>query len=148
MMAFTGAHCRQLYASLSQDWRCPGCHRTKYQLIRWTMRYPNSPNQYLGWVGGVHRHHDHGSDDGRRPARFPTTVMCEQCNDADKAAKRKLRLPNNFSFSPAEIRRFVIGTPHGWHLLNYAAAAREYAALRAHPSPPPAGLFWLTAGPR
>lgn len=140
MHAFTGAYCRRIYESLGPDWRCPGCNRTKYELIRWTMLFPTSPSPYLGWAGGLHKHHDHGG----WPGRFPRTVVCEQCNDADKAAKRALGLAKDFSFSPSEIRGFVLATAHGWHLLNYAAAWREYiGAVKLGPPPPP-GHFWMT----
>lgn len=136
VLAFDGGHCKRLYASIGPDWRCPGCHRTKYQVMRWTERFPNSPNSFMGWVVGLHKHHDHGG----RPARFPETLVCEQCNSADAAAKKELKLPQNFSFSPAEIRCFVIAIAHGWHLINYGAAQRLYVAAS---SPPPSpAMFW------
>ncbi|GAA0432289.1 hypothetical protein GCM10009094_41100 [Massilia aurea] len=136
--AFNGAHCRLLYASLGPHWRCPGCRRTKYQAIRWTTLFRNSPNSYQGWACGLAKHHDHGP----RPARFPETVMCEQCNSADGTAKRVLRLPDDFSFSPAEVNRFVLPTPHGWHLIDYLAAQNLYAAVRRPLPPPPPLIFW------
>jgi len=136
MLGFDGAHCKRLYASISPDWRCPGCGRTKYQLMRWTKRFPNKPYAFMGWVVGLHKHHDHGHGH----ARFPETLACEQCNSADSAAKRELKLPEHFSFSPAEIRHFVSATPHGWHLINYAAAQQLYGAATLAPPPPPA--FW------
>jgi len=146
MRGFTGAHCGRLYASLAFDWRCPSCNRSKYELLRWTMLFPHTPQKFLGWAGGLHRHHDHGADAGTARERFPETPMCEQCNNADTSAKRELALPANFSFSPAEISRFIIAIPHGWHLLNYAAAQREYiGACRLGPPPPP-GHFWWTGG--
>jgi hypothetical protein len=141
-LAFKGAHCRFIYASLGPEWRCPGCNRSKYELIRWTKLLPGSPNAYWGWAGGLHKHHDHGG----WPGRFPETVVCEQCNDADKAAKRALGLPKGFSFSPAEIRGFVLATAHGWHLLNYAAARREYIGACKLGPPSAPGHFWFTGG--
>lgn len=134
ILRFDGAHCKRLYASIGLDWRCPGCHRTKYQLMRWTRLFPTKPNWYMGWAVGLHKHHDHGS----WPGRFPETLVCEQCNNADTAAKKELKLPKNFSFSPAEIRCFVIPIPHGWHLINYAAAQQLYRAVSLPPAPPPA----------
>lgn len=138
-LRFTGAHCRLIYASLGSEWHCPGCDRSKYELIRWTKLLPGSPYAYWGWAGGLHKHHDHGG----MPGRFPETVVCEQCNDADKAAKRELGLPKDFSFSPAEIRGFVLATAHGWHLLNYAAARREYTGACKFGPPPAPGHFWF-----
>lgn len=142
ILAFNGAHCNRLYASIGPDWRCPVCHRTKYELLRWTMLYPNSPRRHMGWAGGLHKHHDHGP----RPARFEETLLCEQCNNADTAAKRELRLPNDFSFSPQEINCFVSATPHGWHLINYMAAANLYAAVQRTVPPPPL-IFWPPGTP-
>lgn len=139
-LAFDGAHCKRLYASIGPDWRCPGCHRTKYQVMRWTKRFPDTPYSFMGWVMGLHKHHDHGN----WPGRFPETLVCEQCNSADAAAKRELKLPKKFSFSPAEIRCFVIAVPHGWHLINYVAAQRLYVAANISPPPPPA--FWPPGG--
>jgi hypothetical protein len=142
---FTGAHCRRKYAALTPNWRCPGCNRTKYELIRWTMLFPESPHGYMGWAGGLHEHHDHSGF----PGHFLPTVVCEQCNDADKAVKRALGLQGDFSFSPAETPSFVLATAHGWHLLNYSAAKREYigACKLSPPPPPPPGHFWFTGGP-
>lgn len=128
--AFTGAHCKNLWASITHAWRCPGCGRSKTELLRWTTLFSDRPNPYPGWAAGLHKHHDHGY-----PARFPETLVCEQCNAADGAVKRKLGLPKKFSFSPGEIRGFVVAVPHGFHLVDYATAARIYAAVV--PPPPP-----------
>lgn len=136
--AFDGAHCRNLYQSLPDDWRCPGCDRSKFQILRWTLRFPALPKRCWGWAGGYHRHHDHGLDDvtyGRvapdgRSRRFPDTVICEQCNSADGTAKKKLALSAEFSFSPEEIRRFVTATPHGFHTIDYDAAKRIFDLIR------------------
>jgi hypothetical protein len=133
--AFTGAHCKNIYQGLSASWRCPSCERSKYELLRWTMLYPNSPHKHEGWAAGVHEHHDHGAEAtwvagrllyGGQPQRFLPTVVCEQCNSADASAKKKLKLPSSFSFSPVEIGRFVVATPHGWHLINYGIAQQIY----------------------
>lgn len=67
---------------------------------------------------------------GRRP-RFPKTVICGRCNAADGTAKRKLKLPADFSFSPHEIGEFVIAQPHGEHELNFELAEEIYLDYRA-----------------
>lgn len=135
---FTGAHCKVKYTSLRVDWRCPACNRTKYELLRWTMLFPNTPGRRMGWAVGLHTHHDHRDDQYRysskvRPpgfcTRFADTLLCEQCNSADASAKKKLKLPEYFSFSPAEIAMFVTATPNGWHLLDYDIASRIYAQI-------------------
>ncbi|HBO3036061.1 TPA: hypothetical protein L4R07_006261 [Pseudomonas aeruginosa] len=145
-LAFDGAHCRNLYKGLAEDWQCPGCRRTKYQILRWTTLFPKIPSaRRPGWAGGYHTHHDHACDRygfGRTPVgytpRFPPTVVCEQCNSADASAKRQLKLPEYFSFSPEEIRQFVLPYPHGKHLLDYRIARQIHASLQESSTP----LFW------
>ncbi|VVE56675.1 hypothetical protein PAQ31011_05129 [Pandoraea aquatica] len=139
-VAYDGHHCHALYKSLPPDWRCPGCCRSTFEVLRWTMRFPHLPTKFLGWAGGYHRHHDHAGDrrGGRllwnSPyARFPETVLCEQCNAADATVKRVLKLPKEFSYSPEEIRAFVEPVPHGWHIINYQQAARIYEWVRRCP---------------
>ena len=128
--AFDGAHCKNIYRSLPPGWVCPGCGRNTFQILRWTLLYPKSPAPFEGWAGGYHRHHDHAVDPfryGQSPVpvtpRFSETIICEQCNSADGAAKRKLGLPSGFSFAPHEIRMFVTATAHGFHVVNYDVAA-------------------------
>jgi hypothetical protein len=58
--------------------------------------------------------------------RFDTTLICGDCNSADGAAKRRLGLPPTFSFTPTEIRTFVVGKPHAGITIDYAAALSAY----------------------
>ncbi|MGJ7610678.1 MULTISPECIES: hypothetical protein [unclassified Variovorax] len=127
--AFDGAHCRRIYARLPEDWRCPSCLRTKFEILRWTTLYPHKPEiSRPGWAGGYHEHHDHAGGKWFA-ARFEPTVICEQCNSADSAIKRKLKLPAKFSFSPIEIQRVVTSYAHGKHLIDYQVAHMIYASL-------------------
>ncbi|MBB3917981.1 MULTISPECIES: hypothetical protein [Rhizobium] len=136
-LAFDGAHCRNIYRALPDDWQCPGCLRTKYQVLRWTTLFPHIPSaRRPGWAGGYHTHHDHAGDRYRwmiPPSwfspRFEPTVICEQCNSADASAKRKLNLPKDFSFTPFEIRQFVIAHAHGKHLIDYRVAQAIFDAV-------------------
>lgn len=148
---YNGAHCFRLWRLLTKDWRCPGCDSSKREIMRWATCYKKRPDgtrePYKGWVAGLHKHHDHGADhvlqaffvaslgedyykwQQRYEAamRFPETVVCDQCNAADGRAKRKLGLPcSGFSFSPAEIRQFVLPTPHGPHKLCLETARRVF----------------------
>ncbi len=137
--AFDGAHCKNLYAGLPPQWSCPGCGRSRYQIMRWTVIYPKRPDRHEGWAGGLHTHHDHGGDVpgrffGGPAARFQPVVICEQCNSADGTAKRKLGLPSQFSFAPWEIRQFVEATPHGFHVIDYSKAELIYRQLFNLPS--------------
>nr|WP_255457181.1 hypothetical protein [Polaromonas sp. E19S] len=78
----------------------------------------------------LHKHHDHSVEflSSGQP-RFSQTIICDQCNAADGAAKRKLKLPKNFSFSPIEIAAFVVAAPHNKHTINYEMAYAIYLAL-------------------
>lgn len=129
-LAYTGAHTHRLWAEVGPNWICPACFRNKFQILRWTTRFPRSPNAFQDWMAPLHKHHDHSVElcSSGNP-RFPQTVICDQCNAADGAAKRKLKLPKNFSFSPAEISSFVISTPHDKHTINYEIANSIYLAL-------------------
>jgi hypothetical protein len=80
-------------------------------------------------MAGLHRHHDHAvSSAYDLHGRFPAVVLCDQCNSADGLAKRRLKLPENFSFSPSEIGRFVSTTPHGKHSIDLVDALALYEA--------------------
>jgi hypothetical protein len=136
-LGFDGAHCHRIHRSLPENWQCPGCLRTKFQILRWTTLNPKSPMaRKMGWALGYHTHHDHAADKFGLSAppfwfspRFERIVICEPCNGADGAAKRKLKLPKDFSFSPAEIQRFVTSFPHGKHLIDYWMAREIYSKL-------------------
>lgn len=137
-LSFDGAHCHRIYKRLSEDWRCPGCWRTKFEILRWTILFPHKPeSRRPGWAGGYHEHHDHACDRYFSPGglssckpRFAPSVVCEQCNSADSAAKKVLKLPTDFSFSPTEIRQFVSAYAHGKHLVDYQIAHAIYLALQ------------------
>jgi hypothetical protein len=82
-------------------------------------------------MAGLHKHHDHSTEMwGREVPRFEQTIICDQCNAADGAAKRKLALPKRFSFSPLEISAFVVPQPHDRHEIIYPAAQSVYEAVR------------------
>jgi len=68
--AFGGAHCRDIYRSLQPGWTCPGCGRSTFEILRWTLRFPRTTHAFEGWVGGYHKHHDHSVDEPRRQC-FP-----------------------------------------------------------------------------
>ena len=143
--AFDGAHAPVLWASHDDEWQCPGCGRTKFQCLRWTKRNYKHCRKYRGktvdgkidgkthfwdWLVILHRHHDHSVPLLEKGVpRFEQTVICSQCNVADGAAKRKLGLPKDFSFSPSEIRQFVKTAPHGKHVIDIDAARQIYGGL-------------------
>ena len=135
--AFDGAHCHAIWTRLTDEWRCPACRRSKFEVLRWAKRHPNQlahpgAEPYLDWLAAFASHHDHASDTWRpghtaRSPRFPETTICDQCNVADGTAKLKLGLPSTWSFSPEEIGRFVTSTPHAKHAIDLAVAAAIFS---------------------
>jgi hypothetical protein len=125
--AFDGLHCSTTYRwAVANGWQCPCCDRTAHELIRWsdirgpTMRRCYGDEYGMGFTISFAHHHCHGYDGQKR---FPTTLICGDCNAADAAAKRKLPLPEIWSFSPEEIRQFVRVTPHsGRTVIDYDKA--------------------------
>ena len=57
---------------------------------------------------------------------FGEIVICDQCNAADGVAKRRLQLPQDFSFAPCEIREFIKAAPHQRHIIDLARASSLY----------------------
>lgn len=126
----------QNWASVSQDWACPCCLRPKVELAR------KLASGVL--LAHLHEHHDHihdymaarlqetyGSEwpRGIPPGtyelehsgslmieRFERTLICEDCNAADAAAKAKSsRIDSYFSFRPSEIANFITSRPNRPH---------------------------------
>lgn len=125
----SGLHYHRLWESIDDVWVCPGCGRSKFQIMKWTRRFPKSANSFMDWVAALHKHHDHsvGFFESGQP-RFLETLICGQCNSADGSAKRKLKLPSNFSFSPQEMSLFIQATPHQKHEINYDLALAIFNA--------------------
>jgi hypothetical protein len=127
---YKGAHCRNLWAEVGDGWICPACGRNKFQIMRWTTRFPGKLGAFKDWIALLHRHHDHSQGFmSRNRGRFPETVICDQCNSSDGAVKRKFKLPSEFSFSPREIAEFISATPHGKHKIDFDRALRVYYAV-------------------
>jgi hypothetical protein len=130
--AFDGLHCSKIYHwAVANRWRCPCCNRSAHELIRWSeIRGPSMRRYYgdeygmgftiqLGW----HHCHSVGPYARRKTGRFESAIICGDCNAADAAAKRKLPLPETWSFSPDEISQFVRVTPHsGRTVIDYGKA--------------------------
>jgi hypothetical protein len=129
--AFDGLHCEALYRwAIAHNWHCPSCGRTAIELIRWSeIRGPSMRQRYgdvhgMGFTISLTRHHCHGV------GRFPEILICGDCNAADGAAKRKLRLPRDWSFAAYEIKQFVNVVPHsGKTIIDYDRAHEIYKSL-------------------
>jgi hypothetical protein len=117
--AYDGLHCSSLWRELDDVWICPGCGRTKFQLLRWTRINFPAGKSYFGWCAGLHHHHDHWLT----PPRFAEQVICDCCNWVDVFVKRRFpKMPRDFSFAPAEIRSIIVARPHLTHKIRYSDA--------------------------
>lgn len=136
--AYNGEHCHILWKGLPAGWRCPGCDRTKLEIMRWTRRQRHGQPAFMGWMAGLHQHHDHAEDPPfSKTGRFKKETICDQCNSVDGLAKLKLGLPESFSFSPLEIRQFIATAPHGRHKIDLDKARGIYARLNPDSAPSP-----------
>lgn len=112
------------FFEVSHEWCCPSCHRTKSEQARL------DKNGNL--LAAIHNHHDHMGDgaydcipsiphgsvewrdrlgyDSLRSnfRRFPDTLICNDCNVVEGAAKKVCGAPEKFSFTPFEISTFII----------------------------------------
>ncbi|WP_445375477.1 hypothetical protein ACSLVK_07650 [Photorhabdus tasmaniensis] len=123
-------------------WICPCCQRTKREIIR------KNKHGYL--TGHLHEHHDHMTDfvkdeftrisqnndiviadllAERFVARtvfafsaYDNTIICADCNYADARANKIAKAPAAFSFSPSEIKRFILPLPNRDHEIDGNAA--------------------------
>jgi hypothetical protein len=137
--AYDGMHCRWLWRETPESWRCPACGRSKRGILVWGKRVGSNAANYgpVGFKAGLHEHHDHGSSLGDCDfeglgARFRPVVICGSCNTADAIAKRDVGAPDNFSFSPEEIRRFVIARDNHGHRFDFARARQIYRRVVGH----------------
>jgi len=111
---YRGGHTNKKWVQVGPEWCCPSCRRTKFQQLTWTVRRIDGrviPNSH-GWLAPIVEHHDHGADEGQRSPRFAPTFICFDCNIAEGRAKKMLKLPKDFSFSPVELSMFIVGYPH------------------------------------
>jgi hypothetical protein len=54
-------------------------------------------------------------------AAYDAVLVCEDCNNADTAAKKVLAVPREFSFSISQIRGFIQVKNHQPHSINFQA---------------------------
>ncbi|WP_017455042.1 hypothetical protein [Herbaspirillum rubrisubalbicans] len=140
-----GIHLNRWWVMTGSDWICPACGRSKAEIVRLDQ------HQYL--MGLLHEHHDHMKDLVLKKflaeavkrhvvvanalaerfairtafglSAYDNTVICSDCNHADALAKRVARTHPDFSFSPAEIRKFVEPLPNvGPHAINAETAVQ------------------------
>lgn len=149
----TGLDLNDNWAGVGRYWTCPSCQRTKSQIARLSER--GILLCHLEW------HHDHLRDYGKKVLRarnplpeadadrrslmtaldatkdfcerFFRTLVCKDCNLAEGEAKQSLppEAPRDFSFSPAEIRRFITASPNSLHVVDAAAAVSVWREVQA-----------------
>ena len=130
--SYRGGHTFKKWFGLPSGWHCPACGRSKFQLLTWTKCRTgyggNTPGEYQ-WLAPIQEHHDHRSDGGMHSPRFPSALICGDCNSADGKVKKCLGLPSQFSFSPEELSQFITGYPHDGVKTDLKMAGEVYAAL-------------------
>jgi hypothetical protein len=115
-------------------WRCPACGRSKAEIAR----LDKNGNLLCAIVS----HHDHFHDfepglEGAGAgaayvvlARFQPTLICNDCNVVDAAAKKMVGAPGYFSFAPYEIAYFINVARNEGHKVDLAKAHTAYAAAQ------------------
>lgn len=129
---------KQAFYDTPFSWKCPGCSRGKKEIAR-----VDSNGKLACIIVGHHDHFGdrvaevlHGSDwqvgsfVAARFIRFPTTLMCEDCNNIDAAAKVRAQARKCFSFAPFEISLFINESPNRPHSLKPGVAGVVYETAR------------------
>jgi rubredoxin len=147
----TGVDMDTLWAYTSPFWKCPACQRPKSEIAR--------PNKNGDLMCRLVEHHDHMKDllvrkfqsisasmqrvladeaaeeFAKRSApmvsAYDNTVICNDCNNADAAAKKLVGAHSSFSFSPLEILDFVITAPNAEHRIDQDVATRIWEENRS-----------------
>lgn len=122
-----GAHLDRWWVMTPVDWKCPACNRSKPQIVRL--------NRHGFLMGQLHEHHDHMKDFVKNRfikistskkvvvademaekfairtafglSAYDNTIICSDCNEADKNAKAIAKTHSYFSYSPSEILAFT-----------------------------------------
>lgn len=131
-----------LWSITPQNWECPACGRKKEKIVRL-----NSKNHLMCRLV---EHHDHmqnllveeftkksismttvlADQAAERFAKrsaamvsaFDRTIVCNDCNNADTKAKEIVGTHPAFSYSPNEIRSFVLARSNMDHEIDYEKA--------------------------
>jgi hypothetical protein len=130
------------FFDVGPEWRCPCCFRSKVEIARLDV------NGNL--LCRIVRHHDHFEDLAGEQlrsnmgrlldygalsvvsssfARFRPELICEDCNNADNAAKVAVDAKAAFTFAPHEISGFIHVKPNTPHEINCERALAIYKAI-------------------
>lgn len=139
-----GAHLSKWWVMTPTEWSCPSCKRKKAEIVRL--------NRHNYLMCQLHEHHDHMKDLVKKTftrissskkivvadelaerfaiktsfalSAYDNTVVCSDCNEADKNAKKVAKTHTDFSFSPTEIGKLIIPTPNQEHKINTEVAKK------------------------
>jgi rubredoxin len=123
----TGFDLNRWWLITPPEWKCPCCHRDKSAIARL--------NKHAQLMGHLVEHHDHMEDEVKRiytdviskkqwpdadekgrefakrvkgiVAAFEHAIICQDCNNADRNAKKAVGAAFAFSFSPLELEQIV-----------------------------------------
>ncbi len=130
----------QNWVDAHPGWCCPICKRFRNDIVRLSAKGQT--------YARIVEHHCHAGDlDGeiikshelspllrdRFEAilqRFPPIYVCEDCNGADMRAKRSVGARHAFSFTPEEIRQFIVVRRNLNHGLNGEIAKKIYEQVK------------------
>lgn len=129
------------FFTVAETWRCPCCYRDKLEMA--------ALDKNGNLVCRIVFHHDHFVDTASNVVsispngpeqwnalgvirdsfrRFPETLICEHCNNADAAAKRIVAAPDQFSFAPYEIASFIVVAKNVAHKVDLERAQAAFDA--------------------
>lgn len=137
-------HFNKWWVMTPVHWKCPSCCRSKEQIVRL--------NKHGHLSGQLHEHHDHMKDLVKNRfqvlssskmkivadnlaekfairlsfafAAYDNTIICSDCNSADKEAKKIVNAHDYFSFAPSDIRIFLIIENNEEHKINVQKAKK------------------------
>ena len=120
-------HINNWWVRTPSSWICPVCNRAKRDIVK--------INKHGDLSGQLFSHHDHVEDLVKKEferissqkntpiadklaekfvvrvsfglSAYDSTIICSDCNDADKEAKKIANTHSSFSFSPKNIAKFI-----------------------------------------
>lgn len=126
--------------TVDDNWACPGCLRRKPECevpagngkrLRWLVEHHDHMRDYVKayllerygqWVA-VTQKHSHPQEFVRYldqikllAQRFPHTLICIDCNEAESKIKLQVAADRFFSFHPVELHRAIIPAPKERHI--------------------------------
>lgn len=150
----SGLNLNAAWALRSTSWVCPCCRRPKPAIARLTPAgillcqldyHHDHLRDHAEKLFAAHRPPMEADQDFRRRwsagvtacknliERFGPQTLCTDCNTAEGKAKLKLKeiVPDHFSFSPSEIRRFIAIEANRMHEVDIAAARGVWEEVRS-----------------